>query len=360
MKIKVNSYKWHTLVLINGIFLLSVLCWIGFAKNITNNILSDNGIPKTDFRWNDHVYKKEVLSKIDSVITYLATGKITSSQVVLGEERWLFYKGKTDSDSIADYEGTNRYSENEMQEIVRTALRTQEIVEKQGSKFVILVPPNKENIYAEYMPDTYHHAEISSTDILIGYLKAGGVNIVSPKKSLLESRLDKQVYYSYDTHWNQLGAYIGVREVLGTWGIEIPELCSREIQTLNLRDNYHYCGEDDLAKMLGLRMVFNDEKEYKVDGTAEIDWEKFADEQTDGVSHFKNYDAMISGEVFLVGDSFRTSMIPALGETFSDVYVVHRNCYEPEMFKEINPDYLIVEYVERYSSDIGEIHSLIQ
>lgn len=360
MKIKRNNDRWHMLVLIIGIFLFSALCWIGFARSIGSNIFSGRGISNVYPRWEDHIYKKEQLSKIDSVITYLSTGRITSSQVMLGKERWLFYKGKTDSDPIADYEGTNRYSENDMQEILSTALSTQKAIEKRGSKFVILVPPNKENIYTEYMPDTYQHAEISSTDILSDYLKQGGVNIVSPKESLFENRLAGQVYYSYDTHWNQLGAYIGVREALGTWEIEIPELSSREIQTLNLRDHYHYCGEDDLAKMLGLRAVFNDEKEYKVDGTVEVDWEKFADEQADGVSYFENDDAMICGVVFLIGDSFRTSMVPVLGEVFSDVYVVHRNCYEREILNEINPDYLIVEYVERYSSCIGDISFLVK
>lgn len=112
--------------------------------------------------------------------------------------------------------------------------------------------------------------------------------------------------------------------------------------------------------MLGLRWVFNDEKEYKVDGTVDIEWERFANEQADGMSHFKNDNAMICGVVFLIGDSFRTSMVPLLGETFSDVYVVHRNSYEPEMFNEVSPDYLILEYVERYSSCIGEISFLVQ
>lgn len=360
MKIKLNNYRWHTLVLIIGIFLFSALCWIGFVRNIVSDFLVGREISNVHLGWNEHIYKKEQLSKIDSVITYLSTGRITSSQVVLGDERWLFYKGKTDSDPIADYEGTNRYSENDMQEILSTALSTQKIIEKLGSKLVILVPPNKENIYTEYMPDTYQHAEISSTDILSDYLKQGGVNIVSPKEILLENRLARQVYYSFDTHWNQLGAYIGVREALSTWKISIPELSSREIQTFNLRDHYHYCGEDDLAKMLGLRWVFNDEKEYKVDGTVDIEWERFANEQADGMSHFKNDNAMICGVVFLIGDSFRTSMVPLLGETFSDVYVVHRNSYEPEMFNEVSPDYLILEYVERYSSCIGEISFLVQ
>ena len=63
--------------------------------------------------------------------------------------------------------------------------------------------------------------------------------------------------------------------------------------------------------------------------------------------------------VLLVGDSFRTSMIPALSKVFSDVYVLHRSFYNAIMLDEIDPDYVIVEYVERYSENIGEVQNLI-
>jgi hypothetical protein len=53
-------------------------------------------------------------------------------------------------------------------------------------------------------------------------------------------------------------------------------------------------------------------------------------------------------------------MIPSLRETFSDVYVVHRSYYTADLLDEIEPEYLIAEYVERYSSNIGKISSLVK
>ena len=54
------------------------------------------------------------------------------------------------------------------------------------------------------------------------------------------------------------------------------------------------------------------------------------------------------------------SQAPSLCEIFSDVYVIHRSYYRTALLDEINPDYLIAEYVERYSSKIGDIEFLIE
>ncbi len=383
------------MVIIVGIFIFSALCWSGLVKDIglkvlkhaekesstvynsnsshkngtdeekTSNTKNSHFLQKIDQKtfqlengWYNHVFQKERLSKIDSVFTYVSIGKIFSNQVVLGENGWLFYKSTTDGDSIADYEGTNRYSEVEKNDILENIIDTQTFFEKEGIKMMVIVTPNKENVYAEYMPDTYQHAEKTSTDILIDYLKKRGAYVVSPKEALLEKHSDMQLYYSYDTHWNQLGAYIGTREVLKNWKIDIPELDKEEVKSSNLRDNYHTCGDDDLARLVGLRNFFDDEIEYEVEGTIKTEWKLFAKEQKTGMSYFKNENALISKKIFLVGDSFRTSMIPVLRKIFAEVYVVHRDCYTAKMIDEIKPEYLMVEYVERYSSELKKLKIL--
>lgn len=315
--------------------------------------------------WYGLMLGKSSLSRIDSLSTYYTTREIASSQVVKGKENWLFYKSPIDGNPIGDFEGTNKYSSEEMNSICQKALWTQKKLEERGIKSAIMAAPNKENIYSEFMPDIYTHAETSSTDILIDFMAANGVNIISPKKELLDNRSKYQLYYSYDTHWNQLGAYIGVREVLKAWDIDNPALDERDILSGNLSENYHYCAVDDLAQMVGLReAVFNDETEYWIEDTgimAGEEWGEFEEEQeNEEVSYFFNKEAQIQTTVLLVGDSFRTSMIPALQETFSDIYVVHRFSYKPDLLDEINPEYLLLEYVERYSSQMSDIASICE
>jgi hypothetical protein len=249
-----------------------------------------------------------------------------------------------------------------MKDMLNKALLTQKELNERNIKFTILVPPNKENVYSEYMPDSYTHAEVSRTDKLIDYLDENGVNIVSAKQELLDNHEDFQLYYSYDTHWNQLGAYIGVKKVLDSWNIRKPALNKCSIISYNLAGNYHYGAVDDLAKMLGMRkLLYHDEIEYKIKGIEEINWEKFEKEQDNNeVSYYDNADAPIKAKLLLVGDSFRISMIPSLRETFSDVYVAHSFFYSSEFLEKIEPEYLIAEYVERRSEAIEDINYLVE
>lgn len=322
---------------------------------------ADQLINHLDRLWDRSIYKKAELSRIDSVLTYLTTGEIASSQVICGMNGWMFYKSPTDGNSMADYEGTNLYSEEELDGMLRTTLTTQEKAEKNGIQFAIIVPPNKENVYSEYMPKQYNHALVSSTDILIDRFRDAGVRISSPKTELIEWHNESQVYYSCDSHWNQLGGYIGVRTALKEWGIELPALSERIIISCPLKNCYHDAAVDDLARMTGLLSFFDNETEYIVEGTQLPDWQKYEDEQNQGrLSVYLNRKAKRDNTVMLIGDSFRTAMIPALCESFSKVCVIHRSAFRNEMLSAVQPDYLLLEYVERYSSEIEDIDFLFQ
>lgn len=319
----------------------------------------DSSIKSVNSLWT--ISHNSLFSKVDSLFTYKMVGEIVNSQVLNGSDKWLFYKSKTDGDSIADYEGTNSFTTDELKQAIDKSKITQNEVEKRGIKFEITIIPNKENIYSEYMPETYKHSEISRTDNLIKKLKENGVNVVSPKQELLDNHINYQLYYYYDTHWNQLGAYIGVKDVLAEWNIQMPNLSECSIHKKNLRENYHYCGVDDLAQMVGLISLFDDEIEYEVDKSISMDWKRFETEQNNfQISHFTNKKARQHEKILLVGDSFRSSMIPSLSQIFSDVYVVHRDYYSENMLDEIGPDYLIAEYVERYSEEILTIDDLVE
>ena len=335
----------------------------GVLKNITNLCDSlDSLINSVDLTWS--VYENSSLSKMDSVATYLATGEVSSVQVVGGSEGWLFYRtNKYGTDSIGDYEGTNLYSQQELDNIAQDVISAQNELKKRGIKVEFFIPPNKENVYFEFMPDTYSHADISRSDKLIEYLKEKGVNIVSAKEELIKEHLTTPLYYKTDTHWNQLGAYIGVRKVLSELGIHIPELSDRIFTSKDLNGNYNCTYGAELSRMAGLQFAFKDDEVYEIEGCTRVDWQAYENEQSEkGVSHFHNDNAKVKTSMLLIGDSFRTMMIPPLGEQFEDLYVISREEMSIQKIDEISPEYMIIEYVERYSGrlkDIGILKGLI-
>ena len=370
MKERGKLFSGQIVIIVILMFVFSFLCWKQFFQNAKDMVflahedetlseleIFDAYVDTVDSTWYDKIYEKKNLNALHSMYTYYTLKEIPDEQVVAGKDDWLFYVEKIDSDSIAEYEGTDRYTVEEMNEFLHAALENQIRLGEKGIQTAVLVAPNKENVYSEYMPDRYVHHPVSNTDLLVEYLQNQGIRVFTPKEELVNLHLDKQLYYTYDSHWNQLGAYVGVKCLLDFWGIPMEGLEERKITSYELKDNYHEGAWSDLAHMAGLNYVFEDEAEYEVKDTIQIDWNMYAAEQYNKqVSHYINENARLAKKIFLIGDSFRTAMIPALSEVFQEVYVIHRNDYTPEMMETVSPDYVVVEYVERYIGQMRDFY----
>lgn len=305
---------------------------------------------------NDNLPFKNRLTALNSWVNYCIFRSSVNERVILGKQKWLFYGNTNDGDPIGDYEGKNVFTDEKLYDIQESVVNVQNRFAEMGIELAIVIPPNKERIYASFMPDRYVYSETSRTDLMIEQLQEANVNVINPKGSLLNLQSQYQLYFSYDTHWNQLGAYIGTCDILKEWGIETINLSELTILSQPLQGNYHICAEDDLARLLNLRdSVFDDEIEYSIQESYNIDWSEISDD----FLHIGNNEAPNNKKIFLLGDSFRVAMIPALCMYFSDVYVVHRDYYTYSMLVETKPDYLIVEYVERQSGMLDRLEHII-
>ena len=368
IKGKNKGAYWYIGVIFILIFAFSVLCWKQFLGAVSQEIwLSeevenasfvrqmDEVVTQVDELWYEKIYWKKYLNAIHSVFVYKSLKEVPGNQVLAGKNNWLFYVEKSENDTIADYEGTNRYTKEEMGEFLQVVMENQKQMEERGIQFAVLVAPNKENVYPEYMPDYYSHNPVSNTDVLVEYLKKGGVSIVSSKEDMKNLTDRYQLYYPYDSHWNQLGAYVSVGSVLQQLQIPTKSLESREMISYPLKGNYHEGAWSDLANMSGLHYIMDDEMEFEVKGTPKIDWNQYMiNHYSHQISHYSNENAAVDKKVFLIGDSFRTAMVPAMCEVFQEVYVIHRSDYLPAMLDETQPDYVILEYVERYVNQMKD------
>ena len=276
-----------------------------------------------------------------NTLVYYATGVFNSNHVIWGKEDWLFYSSTNSGDPIADYTGANSFSEEELETAKNNMLDIQRKLNNKNIQFCILIPPNKENVYAQYMPDKYIHTDKTRTDVLVEYLAENGINAVNPKQALLDCDDQYRTYYKLDTHWNELGAYIGTREALATLGINLPQLTSEMVE-----EGDHTVS--DLADMVGLTSVFPKDYGFRVAEYAHqnVDIHK---EEIGKMVHYHNDNAENEKTLLLIGDSFRDSMIPVLESIYSDFYIVHREDFQGDMLDKSNPDEVLLEIVERHS-----------
>lgn len=77
-------------------------------------------------------------------------------------------------------------------------------MKERGIRFVMFEAPNKESVYAEYMPDSVRvYGSESRLDAALPELAAQGLPVYDMKPELLKEADTYQLYYKYDTHWNQ-------------------------------------------------------------------------------------------------------------------------------------------------------------
>lgn len=77
-------------------------------------------------------------------------GKIgNESNVLLGKNGWFFYSGE---DQVEDYLGHLKLSEKQLNTWVAERKRRAMWCKQRGIEYFLVVPPNKQSIYSEYLP----------------------------------------------------------------------------------------------------------------------------------------------------------------------------------------------------------------
>ena len=349
-------------ILVGILFAVMIVTIIGAViisvgdKQRYNNV--DQTVAHLKDNWEKCIPLKGKLGNVDSILSYYVLGDLNSKEVILGKDGWLFFRSSDDESdgTIGDFTGERTFSDNNLREIYERVNLMQDSASSSGADFVVMYAPNKSAIYHDYMPKEYEWNPVSRADILMDYLKKNGMNSFNPKSVLIEASNEYQTYYKYDTHWNQIGAYLSAKEVLHSFNIELAELA--EVKMINEPLKYRYCATDDLANMVGMReMVFNDELNPQIYDETVIDWERMEDDLgKKNLYHVHNDRVNNDDSLLLVCDSFGTSMIPVFSSVISDVYVTSRTGYKGDLLTELNPNYVVLEIVERDADKLGRLY----
>lgn len=260
---------------------------------------------------------------------------IEKNNVIFGKEDWLFYYY---GDNNSHYSGFNLPTIQELEGLSQKLNKINNYFKSRNKDFLLFIAPNKEEIYFEYMPDAIKVVnETKRLDIIVDYIqKNTDVKIVYPKNELLKAKEKGLLYYKYDTHWNNLGGYIGASTILEKLNIEYDK--SAEYTTVD-----RWGG--DLLTMIAESV--KKDTEYNVNYKQDVE---LSISGNDVISSNEN-----GKELLYFGDSFRKAMINYLGKEFYKSKFNHFNdYYTGSEFKEFfnTADTIIFECVGRYESEI--------
>lgn len=146
------------------------------------------------------------------------TAAQNAQQVLPGEDGWLYLQNEQDvacNPPLDPSKALERWSA-----LVRT-------VRSSGRHAVLIVPADKATIYPEYLPGDFEVKDCAARgkremwSVLDGAPASSGV--IGLREALLaeKRRRTGEIYMSKDSHWNTIGALVGVRQVLTSIGRDV-------------------------------------------------------------------------------------------------------------------------------------------
>lgn len=317
----------------NKVLSIIFLCIIFVVPMVTlvSRILAEESVQKEE---NDNVFElvdafledipfRESFAKFNTKFTRKISGSgyIQSTQVILGKNDWLYLKG-----TQADYEHINLFTEAEKSQILDKLLEQRDMLKCAGIEFVIYIPPNKATIYPENMPATVTQLDsLSRAEDLIEYIRANSdLKVVYPKDELIKAKELAPIYYWSDTHWNEVGGYVGTQVFLrDVFGIKDR----LEADMISVRDEYRL---GDLARIGSVTDIYRECTLYGI--------------------HADKLDVslkVVDKRVYFIGDSFRENMEHYLRFYVDDIRIVHYDTPDLVGLCEFQPDIVVWEVIER-------------
>jgi len=294
--------------------------------------------------YNDHLPFRDWLIKTYNSMMVHVFHTSSSKDVILGKDGWLFYGSSTDGTSRQCYDGSMLFAAEELEQIAANLTKTKDRLAQQGTEFVVFIAPSKERVYSEYMPDYMGEpAQLCMLNQVISYLRAHtDVKVIYPYEEMMaykKAHPEQLLYYQTDTHWNDLGAYIGARALLSELGIKTPPL-----DALNVTKSGN--GAGDLASLLNLWGI-SDEGNLELEQRDPVQEPITISNEFNGRMEFEMPGAP-EIRFFMHKDSFGSGMAPYLKYNLSRALLVHNIVYDAKEVWTEQPDVFVLEVVERY------------
>ena len=268
---------------------------------------------------------------------------LNDSKVIEGQSDWLFL-GEI---NIPYYTGEKTFSsEKEIKEYIKPYIKLKEKCDKVNKNLVIMVCPEKEEIYPEYMPTLDIKDEIERPIKLRDYIANNtDITYIYPKEELLKYKKNYLLYRKYDTHWNPVGAYIAANILKESLGIETIPLKKQKLKKVDVVDadliyyantNIENLPHSFTYKFLNYKSDHNPDKIFINDPVTQDSYTVHCAEGEDR-------------KVFLIGDSFREAMEEFLNKDFKEFFCnVYLNMGKKYVAEEIKrADDIVILIVER-------------
>ncbi len=296
---------------------------------------------------NDYAPFRKMLVDLNTNVNKSVFNTVTNDIVLVGKDDWFFYR---DASSVSDMLGIPLYSEEQLEYILKLLNTIRGLCCKNKDDFVLMIAPNKEQVYSEYLPDAFKKkipGGMTTADALVKYIRENSdIKVIYPKEELIAGKEKARTYYKIDTHWDLFGGYIGLAQMFNALGLEFEDPMEA-----TLYEEESLAG--DLKNLAPLPDYYK-ETEIAIDGVHNIG-DKFVaryydgDFTGDGTGCIRAYSLSPRSDkkLIMMRDSFAVNMMHVSTQYFKESNYIHWEGIhkaEPQYFF---GDYFVYEVLER-------------
>jgi hypothetical protein len=275
------------------------------------------------------------------VITSFATDD--SKKVLVGREGWLFLQNDTNG-VLDQIQGKRRFSESELDKWAKLFLDLDRLYSGLGVSAAYFVAPNKECVFAQYLPSGIELSEerpVRQLIRLVDSLKLRALKLVYPIEALRQTAAFP-TYSKGDSHWNDYGVACALTELDKALAIDDTE--GGDPKSTGFRMEYR---NSDLLSKLGGNCV-----EPQPVVLRKFRYQVSADNGVINTGRIKRFASTSKGasskKVVFSHDSFGEWMIPHLAECHQELVSVWRPSIERSFIEAEAPSIVIHERAERF------------
>jgi alginate O-acetyltransferase complex protein AlgJ len=292
--------------------------------------------------WNDSFAFRWYLIRAHSLVK-LALGVSPSPKALVGQDGYLFYAAEQ---SVDYFRAVKPFTAPELARWREDLEEREAWLAERGIRYLVVVAPNKETIYPEFMPPELRPVRnYTRLDQLLADLRQhSNVPIIDLRPALWRAKSEARVYHKTDTHWNDAGALVASREILTRVRDWFPAV---SIDPPPGSFKVELTAGGDLARILALEDRFREQR---------IEWVPSAPERAHKIGGDPTGSPDVTvmecngcGELRVVmnQDSFNTNLAPFLADHFSRIVLVDGTKLNQTLIEREKPRLVIQEFVER-------------
>lgn len=318
----------------------------------------DNYSDDYEAYYNDNLPFRSFIRNTWTNFNFFVLGESTTNQVLVGKNdgdlssSWLFYQENYDGNPIKETQGVYKFTEDEVLNIGKTINTNVKELKTRNIDLYYAFIPNKANLYREKLPDNITIFDPSTrVDKLYKVLKQtieAKDNLMYLKEDLEKSKDIGQLYFKQDTHWNDLGAFIGfetiTKKVSKDSGIDY---------TYEVKFSEEEFVDKDLSQMSGIKGTLKDTTPT-ITYLSDVEFKGMVLETENQIVITECEDAKVKKTIMVIGDSFRTPMIPYFAKNYQKVIFLHRCDYGSYMLDAYAPDIIVCQFLERYVNTVQD------